>query len=161
MIRDVGSADYGRITAIYNHYVEHTTVSMELEPVSEQEMRERAEQVLDGHFPYVVAEHDGLVAGFAYAHHWKSRLAYRFTCESAIYVDRSLLRHGIGSELMADLIRRCKEAGIRNLIACITADNVRSIKFHEQFGFKQASHFVNAGYKFSTYLDVIDLQLQL
>lgn len=159
-VRPVSSDDAAALAAIYNHYVQNTVISFEIEPLSEEQMRGRIEQTM-AEFPYLVCEVSGLVVGFAYAHRWKERAAYAQTWESTIYLHPAWCGQGIGRRLMAALLPMCREGGCRALIACVTADNCASIVFHESLGFRQVSRFPQVGCKFGRLLDVVDLYLNL
>ena len=158
MIRPVCSADAAAIAAIYNYYVLETVISFETEAVTEAQMRER---LLHGSVPCLVWEENGQVVGYAYAHPWKERAAYRFTWESTIYLHPEWQGRGIGRCLMDALIPRCREAGCKSLIACITRENEASCAFHRGLGFRQVSCFPQVGFKCGRWLDVVDYQLEL
>lgn len=160
MIRYVTQRDIKRITEIYNDYIINTTISFEVKPLTEDEMRNRIESVL-AHGPFLVWEEDGEIAGYCYAHPWKERAAYHNTLETTVYLAPQYFRRGIGSQLMRELINQCRVDNIKVLIACITANNEASIKMHEALGFKQVSYFSQVGEKFGQWLDVIDMQLTL
>ena len=160
MIRYVTQRDVKRITEIYNDYIINTTISFEVKPLTEDEMRNRIESVL-AHGPFLVWEEDGEIAGYCYAHPWKERAAYHNTLETTVYLAPQYFRRGIGTQLMHELINQCRVDNIKVLIACITANNEASIKMHEALGFKQVSYFSQVGEKFGQWLDVIDMQLML
>lgn len=160
MIRYVTQRDIKRITEIYNDYIINTTISFEVKPLTEDEMRNRIESVL-AHGPFLVWEEDGEIAGYCYAHPWKERAAYHNTLETTVYLAPQYFRRGIGTQLMRELINQCRVNNIKVLIACITANNEASIKMHEALGFKQVSYFSQVGEKFGQWLDVIDMQLTL
>lgn len=160
-IRPATENDAAAITGIYNYYVSHTTVSFETAPLSVGEMRQRI-RAISAEFPYLVAEEEGRVAGYSYAHLWKEREAYRHTWEVTIYLDPSRKGHGIGSALMKRLIDDCRATGrCSRLIACITGENAASIAFHSRMGFEEVSHFRCVGYKFGRWLDVVDMELSV
>ena len=158
MIRPACSEDAAAIAALYNYYVRETVISFEETPVSAQQMHDR---LLREGVPALVWEEAGQVAGFAYAHPWKERAAYRFTWESSIYLHPEWTGRGIGRRLMEALIPRCREAGCRSLIACITRENEASCAFHCALGFRQVSCFPQVGFKCGRWLDVVDYQLEL
>lgn len=161
MIRPVNpTSDTDAITAIYNHYIEKTTVSFETEKLSTAQMHKRICDI-SSEYPYIVYETDGQVVGYAYVHQWKERAAYHLTVETTIYLAPGHKHEGIGTVLMRELTARCKAAGYRVLIACITGENAESLDFHRSLGFIQASHFHNVGYKLGRMLDVVDMELQL
>ena len=160
MIRSVRVEDAAAIAAIYNYYVLDSTISFEVAPLGEEEMRARIEQTV-AEFPYLVWESEGQLLGYAYAHRWKERAAYAGTWEVTIYLHPQSCGLGIGSRLMQQLVTDCRRAGCRSLIACITGENAASRAFHARHGFRQVSHFVRVGMKFGRLLDVVDYQLEL
>ena len=99
-IRPATPADIPAITRIYAQSVEHGTASFELEPPDEAEMTRRMQALLDGGYPYIVAEIDGAVAGYAYAGSYRPRPAYRFSVEDSIYIDPNAQRRGVGRVLL-------------------------------------------------------------
>ena len=109
-IRPSEPSDIPAITAIYAHHVRHGTASFEEEAPGEPEMAERRAGVLNGGFPYIVAEREGVVVGYAYLSKYRPRSAYRFTVENSIYIAHDAIRQGIGRALMAELLR-IAEAG--------------------------------------------------
>ena len=161
MVRPVRENDAAAITDIYNYYVGETTVSFETAPLSVGEMLQRIRTISAG-FPYFVAEEEGRVVGYSYAHLWKEREAYCHTWEVTIYLDKDCKGRGIGSRLMRRLVDACRDAGgCRQLVACITEENADSIAFHSRMGFEKVSHFKRVGFKFGRWLDVVDMELSL
>ena len=161
MIREVQAAeDAAAIAAIYNEYVLHTTISFETAALTPQAMQARIEAYA-AECPYLVYEEAGHILGYCYAHRWKERAAYARTWESTMYLAPEAQGHGIGRALMQELITRCRAAGCRVLIACITQGNERSCRFHESLGFRQASHFHAVGEKFGQLLNVVDYELNI
>jgi phosphinothricin acetyltransferase len=161
-IRPATLADIPAITAIYAHAVKHGTASFELEPPNEAEMTRRMQAVLDGKFPYVVAEIDGKVAGYAYASLYRTRPAYRFTVEDSVYIAPDMHRRGIGKALLQKLIKECTERDYRQMIAVIgDSDQAASIGVHKACGFEPAGNLKNIGWKFGKWLDTPLMQLSL
>ena len=161
MIRTVTEDDAAAITDIYNYYVSETTVSFETTPLSVSEMLQRIRTIAVS-FPYFVAEEEGRVVGYSYAHLWKEREAYCHTWEVTIYLAHDCKGRGIGSRLMRQLVDACcarEDCG--QLIACITAENAASIAFHSRMGFEKVSHFKRVGFKFDRWLDVVDMELRI
>lgn len=160
-IRDVRDADSAQIVEIYNYYVESTSISFEEEPISVEVMQQRIEEVLSLGLPWLVAEADGKVLGYAYANRWKSRSAYRFTVEPSIYVKHGITSKGIGSTLYSHLLDNLKEKQFKNVIGVITLPNELSIRLHERLGFKKVGEFPNIGLKFGEKKSVGYWQLEL
>ena len=160
LIRPVRPDDAAAIAAIYNPYVTGSNATFETESVTAAEMRCRVEDIA-AQCPYLVHETGGEVDAYCYAHPWKQRAAYSATWETTVYVAPARHGQGIATRLMAELIVRCRDLGCHALVACITADNERSIAFHERLGFRRVSLFREVGRKFDRWLDVADLQLLL
>lgn len=161
-IRPTTPADIPAIASIYAHAVETGTATFELEPPSEAEMLRRYEKLRAGPFPYIVAEIDGKVAGYAYAGPFRERPAYRFTVEDSIYIDPAMHQRGIGKALMQELIRLSTEAGFRQMMAVIgDSAQAGSIGLHRSCGFRDAGVFKAVGYKFGRWLDTVQMQLPL
>ena len=160
MIREVRPDDAAQIAEIYNRYILETTISFETQPLSAEDMRIRIEEI-SSYFPYFVAENNGKLTGYCYAHPWKERAAYCKTLETTIYLASEAKGRGLGSRLMTQLIKECRNRGYHALIACITAENEESCQFHERLGFKKVSHFEQVGQKFGRWLDVADYELIL
>ena len=160
-IRPATAADAARIAAIYNRYVAQTTISFEEQPVSEAEMAGRIRDVADAGLPWLVAVHQGELAGYAYATKWRARPAYRFSVESTVYLDDSACGRGWGALLYRQLIGQLRAGGIRTVIAGIAQPNARSVGLHERLGFRKVAHFPDVGYKFGGWVDVGYWQLSL
>jgi phosphinothricin acetyltransferase len=161
-IRPAAFSDIPAITRIYAHAVTHGTASFELEAPTEAEMRKRMETLLAGKFPYIVAEIDDAVAGYAYAGPYRARPAYRFTVENSIYVAPEMHRRGIGRVLLKALIEAATARGFRLMIAVIgDSAQAASIGVHRTLGFEDAGVFKNVGYKFGRWLDTVHMQLPL
>ena len=160
-IRPFSPTDAEEMARIYNHYITETTVSFETKPLTTGDMLERVEHIA-AEFPCFVAEQDGRVAGYCYAHLWKERAAYSHTWEVTIYFDPQYTGRGVGRKMMGMLIEACRQTGrCHSLIACITAENKGSIAFHGSMGFEEVSCFKQVGYKLGRRLDVVDMQLML
>ena len=159
-IRPVTVEDATAIVEIYNEYVLRTTVSFETKAVSVKEMEARIKG-FSACYPYLVAELEGQLVGYCYAHPWKERAAYYQTWETTVYLHPSACLMGIGRSLMNELIAQCRATGCHVLVACITGENEASCRFHERLGFVQVSRFPQVGTKFGRYLDVVDYVLQL
>jgi L-amino acid N-acyltransferase YncA len=161
-IRPTQPDDIPAITRIYEHAVRHGTASFELEPPDEAEMTRRYTALRDGRFPFLVAEIDGEVAGYAYAGPYRARPAYRFTVEDSIYIDPAMQRQGIGRALLERLLVEAEKEGFRQMIAVIGDSNqVPSIELHKALGFRMVGTFEAVGYKFGRWLDTVLMQKPL
>ena len=161
-IRPATAADIPAITRIYAHAVCHGTASFELEPPDEPEMLRRQRALLDGGYPYLVAESDGTVMGYAYAGPYRTRPAYRYTVENSIYIAPQAHRRGIGRALLDRLITECEARNYRLMIAVIgDAAQTPSIELHRAAGFKMVGAFEAVGYKFDRWLDSVLMQRPL
>jgi len=161
-VRPATPADIPAITRIYAHAVRHGTASFELEPPDEAEMARRQRALLDGGYPYLVAETDGAVTGYAYAGPYRTRPAYRFTVENSVYIAPQAQRRGIGRALLDRLIADCEARGYRLMIAVIgDSAQAPSIELHRAAGFKLVGAFEAVGYKFDRWLDSVLMQRPL
>ena len=162
VLREARPEDVPAITAIYAHHVRAGTASFETEPPDESEMRERYEAIRSKGLPWLVAEIDGRVAGYAYAGLYRARFAYRFTLEDSIYVDPACVRGGVGRALLARLVAECESAGARQLVAVIGgSDNEASIRLHAEQGFEPVGILRAAGWKHGRWVDSVLMQRAL
>ena len=161
-VRSATPADVPAITRIYAHAVKHGTASFELDPPDEAEMARRQRTLLDGGYPYIIAEIDGVLAGYAYAGPYRPRPAYRFSVEDSIYVDPDAQRRGVGRVLLEHLIEECERRGFRQMIAVIgDSAQAPSIELHRALGFRMIGAVENVGYKFGRWLDSVNMQRAL
>jgi L-amino acid N-acyltransferase YncA len=161
-LRDSLDADLPAVTAIYRHAVLHGTGTFELDPPDEAEMARRRAEVLGRALPWLVAERDGAVIGYAYANYFRPRMAYRFCLEDSIYLAPEAQGSGVGTLLLAELIARCEAAGARQMVAVIgDSANAGSIGLHRKLGFRDMGVMQAAGWKFERWLDVVFLQREL
>lgn len=148
--------DLPAITAIYSHHVLQGTGTFETTPPTQTEMAARREDVLGKGLPYLVAEQDGAVLGFAYCNWFKPRPAYRFSAEDSIYLAPAAAGKGLGTLLLRELMAQAERAGIRKLIAVIgDSNNAGSIGVHRRCGFQTVGVLANSGWKFDRWLDVV------
>jgi len=162
-IRPAQESDLDRITEIYADAVTHGTASYELEPPSRAEMGVRFDSLTAGGFPYLVAEKDGALLGYAYAGAFRPRPAYRFIVEDSVYVAPQAKGQGVGLSLMRALIEACRTAGFRQIVAVIGdghADSA-SVRLHEKLGFRHSGRLEGSGYKHGRWLDTVFMQLSL
>ena len=161
-IRDATEDDLAAIQAIYAHHVNHGLGSFEEVPPNVAEIARRRDVARDNGLPYLVAELDGVVRGFAYASPFRSRSAYRYSVEDSVYVGPDALGAGIGSALLAALIERCIERGFRQMVAVIgDSANQASIGLHAKHGFVQTGLMPAVGFKFGRWVDTVRMQRAL
>lgn len=160
-IRTAEIFDAERLLEIYAPYVEHTAITFEYEVPSVEEFRTRIENVLKK-YPYIVAEQNGNITGYAYVSAFKERAAYDWSVETSIYVDRAVRRQGIGFRLYDALEKILKEMNILNLNACIGYPKEEdeyltknSVKFHEHLGYRWVGEFHDCGYKFGRWYNMV------
>lgn len=162
LIRPSAPEDLPAITEIYGWNVEHGTGTFELERPDLAEMTRRRADVLAKGLPWLVAERDGEVLGYAYANPFRPRMAYRFALEDSIYLSSKARGQGLGRLLLAELIARCEAAGGRQMYAVIgDSGNAGSIGLHRALGFEPVGTMRAAGWKFERWLDVVIMQRPL
>lgn len=163
MIRDATLADLPAIAALYGREVLTGTATFELDPPSLPDMTARFESVRAKGLPWLVAEIDGVFAGYAYASPFRPRPAYRYGVEDSIYVEEAARGHGVGRALLTALIQRVTRMGLRHIIGAISdsASSEASIALHERLGFRRVGTYAQVGWKFDRWLDVHLMQLDL
>jgi L-amino acid N-acyltransferase YncA len=159
-IRLATLADAAAIAAIYNHFIETTTITFEEQAVEAEEMADRIDKV-GAALPWYVFERDGAVIAYAYATPWRARSAYRFSVESTVYVSPGFPRQGIGSQLYKALIDDLRARGMQVVLGGIAQPNVASVRLHESLGFEKVAHFKRVGRKFGRWVDVGYWELEL
>jgi L-amino acid N-acyltransferase YncA len=161
-IRAAGVADIPAITKIYDHAVRHGTASFELEPPDKAEMGRRFASLIEGGYPYLVAELDSAVAGYAYAGPYRARPAYRWTVEDSIYVASDATGRGIGRALIDRLVAESTARNFRQMIAVIgDSAQTASIELHRAAGFDMVGTIEDVGFKFGRWLDSVIMQRPL
>lgn len=162
LIRAACTADLAAITAIYAVEVRQLVNTYEYEVPDEAEMGRRMQDLLARGFPYLVAELDGQVAGYAYAGTYRTRVAFSWTVENSVYVAGWAQGRGVGRALLGALIDACSTRGFRQMVAVIgEADNTASIRLHERFGFQHVGVFKGLGRKHGRWLDTVQMQRAL
>lgn len=161
MIRQAADTDAEAIARIYNHYILHTTITFEEQPIAPSEMAGRIAAATAASLPWLVAEEEGGILGYAYASQWKGRCAYRFSVETTIYLAPHCLGKGLGTGLYQLLLEQLKELGLHVAIGGIALPNAASCALHEKLGFRKVAEFAEVGFKFGKWLDVGYWQLTL
>jgi L-amino acid N-acyltransferase YncA len=162
LIRPSMAADLPQITAIYGWNVLNGTGTFELDAPELAEMTRRRDDVLSKGLPWLVAERDGEILGYAYANHFRPRPAYRFCLEDSIYLANAARGQGVGKLLLAELLVQCEARGARQMLAVIgDAANAGSIGVHRSLGFEHTGVLKASGWKFGAWRDVIIMQRAL
>ena len=161
IIRSAVPEDAPALLAIYAPYVETTAITFEYEVPTVEEFRRRIEKTLT-FYPYLVAEEEGTILGYAYAGAFHERAAYAWGVEVSIYVVQNARGRGLGRALYAELERLLKEMGILNLNASIAYPEQEdehltcaSIHFHRRMGYEWVGQFRNCGYKFGRWYHMV------
>jgi phosphinothricin acetyltransferase len=152
--------DATAIASIYAPYVRETVVSFETEAPDADEIAGRICRI-GAQYPWLVAIADRRVVGYAYACENRSRLAYRWSVETAVYLLASAQRQGIGSALYRRLFALLRAQGYVNAFAGISLPNPASVGLHETLGFRPVGVYRNVGYKLGAWRDVGWWQLVL
>ncbi len=155
-------ADLPAITDIYAYHVLYGTGTFEIEPPSTADMAARRREVLDRGLPWLVAEVNGAVVGFAYANWFKPRPAYRFSAEDSIYMAPSAQGKGIARTLLTAVIHDAEIGGVRQMLAVIgDSANDASIGLHRALGFEHTGLMRAVGWKHGAWRDVVLMQKTL
>jgi phosphinothricin acetyltransferase len=155
-LRNAEDGDLAAIAAIYAHHVKTGRGTFEIEPPDEAEMARRRTDVLRRGLPWLVAELDGKLAGYAYAGPYRSRAAYRYTIEDSVYVAPWATRRGVGGALLAELVNLCSGLGYRAMVAVIgDSANQASIALHRSAGFSHVGTLPAVGWKLGLWVDSV------
>jgi L-amino acid N-acyltransferase YncA len=166
-IESATPGDAVEIAALYAHHVLHGTATFEIDPPAAAEIAERMEKLRAAGLPWLVAREadgkgaDGTLLGYAYAGPFHSRAAYRHTAENTIYIRHDRLGRGIGTALLAALLRACEAAGLRQVVALIAGTEPASIALHAKAGFAEVGRLRSVGRKHGQWLDVLYMQRAL
>lgn len=162
LIRVSHEDDLPAITALYDYHVMNSTGTFETESPSIADMTGRRADVLAKGLPYLVAEVDNRIIGFAYGNWFKPRPAYKYSVEDSIYLAPDMLGIGLGRALLAELLARLEAVGIRKVMAIIgDSSNAGSIGVHRALGFEQAGVIQSCGWKFGAWRDIVIMQKTL
>lgn len=162
LVRAVRADDLDGVAAIAAHYVLNSTATFAETPQTVAEWRERLDDLEGRGLPFLVAEVDGEVAGYAYAGPWRPKPAYRYTVEDTIYLDPRHLGKGLGTALLGELVERAAKAGMRQMIAVIAdAAGDGSVALHRRFGFVEAGRLSDVGHKQGRWISTILMQRAL
>lgn len=161
-IRLASLKDAAELLSIYQYYVINTAISFEYEVPTLEEFKRRIGYTLE-FYPYIVAEAEGRILGYAYASRLGERKAYDYATELSIYVDKDMRHRGIGKLLYKNMEMLLERMNVYNLYACIAYPRSdddsyltkNSAQFHEHEGFRLAAMFQGCGYKFGRWYDII------
>ncbi|EGP67149.1 putative phosphinothricin N-acetyltransferase [Streptococcus sp. oral taxon 056 str. F0418] len=159
-IRFAKPSDARSLLDIYAPYVENTAITFEYEVPTIEDFATRIAKTLEK-YPYLVAEEDGLILGYAYASTYYARAAYDWAVELSVYVSQEARGQGVGTRLYDALEGLLKQMGYIHFLACISLPNEASLALHRKRGYQQVAHFPKIGYKFDRWHDIVWLQKSL
>ena len=153
--------DAQAIADIYAHHVLNGTASFDTVPRTLEQTEQKIADILAHGWPFLVAEREGVILGYAYATAFRDRPAYGFTCENSIYVRAQNVGQGIGALLMRHLLDAAHACGFRQMIAVIGGGEPASVALHTKMGFTFAGRMRSVGRKFGRWLDSVYMQAEL
>ena len=159
-VRDATTADAEACRAIYAPYVERTAITFEEEVPSVEEMAQRISRAQERYAWLVLADR-GELCGFAYARPFAPRSAYRWSCETSVYVAPEHHQSGGGRRLYAALLERLTDRGYRNAFSGLTIPNAASAGLHRAMGYVETGVYRRVGFKLGQWHDVVWLQRSL
>lgn len=162
IVRAATAEDAPALAAIYGHHCRHGFGTFEETAPTAEDMAARLAAVRGYGLPYLVAEIDGEVAGFAYAGPFRPRAAYRYTVEDSVYVAPDRVGRGVGKALVAQVIADCEALGLRQIMAVIgDSANAASIGLHRSLGYELMGIMPAVGHKFGRWVDIVFMQRAL
>ena len=159
-IRLAKPSDARSLLDIYAPYVENTAITFEYEVPTIEDFATRIAKTLEK-YPYLVAEEDGVILGYAYASTYYARAAYDWAVELSVYVSLDSRGQGVGTKLYDALEYLLDQMGYVHFLACISLPNEASLTLHRKRGYQQVAHFPKIGYKFNRWHDIVWLQKSL
>ena len=161
-VRAVVSTDLGPVAAICAHYVATTVTTFEEAPPTAPDWQRRLEDLARRSLPFLVAEENGTVCGYAYASPWRPKPAYRYTVEDTVYISPAHTGRGLGRALLGALLAGCEQAGARQVIAVIAdTGSDASVQLHRRLGFTHAGLLRRVGRKHGRWIDTVLMQREL
>jgi L-amino acid N-acyltransferase YncA len=161
IVRSASATDAEAIARIYDYYVQNTVITFEEKSVSAQAMATRVAEVQGLSLPWLVAEVENALVGYAYASKWKVRSAYRYSVETTIYLEHGCEGRGIGTILYSGLLSILRKTGIHVAIGGAALPNAASAALHEKLGFENVATFRQVGFKHGKWVDVAYWQVVL
>jgi phosphinothricin acetyltransferase len=162
LIRSATPRDLDSVAGIFAHYVTSSVATFEETPPTARDWRRRLDDLAERSLPFLVAEVGGEVGGYAYASPWRPKPAYRHTVEDSIYLAPSQTGRGLGRALLDTLLKRCVQAGARQVVAIIadTGDDT-SLALHRALGFAEVGRLGAVGHKHGRWIDTVLMQRDL
>jgi phosphinothricin acetyltransferase len=160
-IRSVRKSDAQAIASIYAYHVLHGTASYEVDPPSPEDTLAKIRRITESGWPFLVAQVEEEIIGYAYATQFRDRAAYRYTCEDSIYINAGMTGRGAGQALLVSLIGASAECGFRTMVAVIGGAEPASIALHAKCGFEHRGCLKAVGFKFGSWLDSVYMQRDL
>lgn len=163
IIREAVASDMPDIREIYNYYVLNSVVTFDEDTMTLKEWKTKFSYLSKLGMPFIVAvSPTNQVLGYALVSPWKQKRAYRFTVENSVYLGPASTGKGLGRALLTELIKRSKDAGLKEMIAVIADRGAEaSIHLHESLGFKEIGRMGRVGFKFNRWIGTVLLQLNL
>jgi L-amino acid N-acyltransferase YncA len=158
-VRPATGDDLDAVARIFAHYVTSTIITFEEDPPGLTHWRQRLGSCAERGLPFLVAETDGTVAGYAYASPWRPKAAYRHTAEDSVYLAPASRGKGLGRLLLDALLAACATADVQQIIAVIAdTGDPASTALHRACGFTDAGRLTKVGYKQGRWIDTVLLQ---
>jgi len=154
-IRSATLADAAAMLSIYQPFVKETAITFEYEVPSPSDWKSRITTAFEANFPWIVAEHEEKLVGYAYAGRFRVRAAYDWCCESSVYITPEFQRLGIAQKLYDNLFSLLTARGFLNVYAVITLPNAPSVALHQAFGFTETGILNRCGFKQGQWHDVL------
>lgn len=161
-VRAATLADLEAVAGILAFYVTGSVATFEEDPPGVPWWRQRLGDLAERKLPFLVAEADGVIAGYAYASPWRPKPAYRHTVEDSVYLAPGQRGRGLGRMLLQSLLAGCADAGVRQVIAVIAdTGDPASVALHRACGFADAGRLSQVGYKHGRWIDTRLMQREL
>jgi L-amino acid N-acyltransferase YncA len=159
IVRRLAPSDLGQVSDIFGWYAVNSVATFEEAPRSAADWTALAAELSLLGLPFLVADADGAIAGYAYAGPWRRKPAYRATVENSIFIAPGRTGQGIGRLLLTELLTACAAAGARQVIAVIAdSESAASVGLHESCGFAHAGRLADVGFKHGTWISTLLMQ---
>ncbi|MCK0115483.1 N-acetyltransferase family protein [Isoptericola sp. S6320L] len=163
LVRAATARDLPTVAAILEPYVLRTAVTFDEEPPGVEAWAVRLDDLRDRGLPFLVAEVDDVVVGYAYASPWRPKAAYRHTVETTIYLSPAAQGRGVGTRLLSALLDACSLARVREVVAVVADDPAAagSLPLHRRLGFEVVGVLRDVGVKHGRSVSTMLLQRSL